>query len=58
VTTWAPWSAPVNLGSGGQQPVQRYLATLSGDGTTLVMVSDRPGGFGGTDLYISTRSRR
>lgn len=56
--TWAPWSAPTNLGPVINSPFNDYLAMLSGDGTTLVMVSDRPGGFGGNDLYISTRSRR
>jgi outer membrane protein OmpA-like peptidoglycan-associated protein/tetratricopeptide (TPR) repeat protein len=28
---------------------------LSGDGNTLYFVSDMPGGFGGTDLYVSKR---
>jgi len=57
-SVWAPWSAPINLGPVINSPSNDYLATLSGDGTTMVMVSDRPGGFGGNDLYISTRSRR
>ena len=56
--TSAPWSAPTNLGPVVNSPFNDYLAMLSGDGSTLVMVSDRPGGFGGNDLYISTRSRR
>jgi hypothetical protein len=56
--TSALWSAPTNLGPVVNSPFNDYLAMLSGDGTTLVMVSDRPGGFGGNDLYISTRSRR
>ena len=55
---WAPWASPTNLGPVVNSPFNDYLAMLSGDGTTLVMVSDRPGGFGGNDLYISTRSRR
>jgi len=50
-----PWSAPVNLGSvvntasGDQQP---YIAS---DRQTLFFASDRPGGFGGLDLYVTTR---
>jgi len=56
--TWAPWSPPINLGPVVNTPFNDYLATVSGDGTTMVMVSDRPGGFGGNDLYMSTRSRR
>jgi len=53
-----PWSPPTNLGPAINSPFNDYLAMLSGDGTTLVMASDRPGGFGGSDLYVSTRSRR
>jgi len=50
-----PWSAPVNLGalnttSNDMQP------SLSADGRTLVFSSNRPGGFGANDLWISTRS--
>jgi hypothetical protein len=29
--------------------------SLSFDGKTLVLQSTRPGGFGGSDLYMSTR---
>ena len=43
--TWAPWSAPINLGPVVNTPFNDDLATLSGDGTTMVFVSDRPGGF-------------
>jgi hypothetical protein len=57
-TTWEPWSAPVNLGPVVNSPFNDTVPMLSGDGMTLVMASDRPGGLGGTDLYISTRSRR
>lgn len=57
-TTWEPWSAPVNLGPVVNSPSNDSVAVLSGDGRTLVMASDRPGGLGGNDLYISTRSRR
>jgi len=50
-----PWSAPVNVGSlntasNDMQP------SLSADGRTLVFSSNRPGGFGANDLWISTRS--
>lgn len=33
-------------------------ASLSSDGTELYFVSDRPGGFGGTDIYKSKRNRK
>jgi len=51
-----PWSppedigAPVNTASTDQQP------SLSSDGRTLVFASNRPGGLGGSDLWIATRT--
>ena len=56
-TPSSPWSPPGNLGPPVNSPFNDYLAMLSSDGRTLVMVSDRPEGFGGNDLYIATRSR-
>jgi hypothetical protein len=55
-TTAETWSTPVNL---------EMLNTSSNDGapalskdkTTLYFNSNRPGGSGGTDLYVSTRSK-
>jgi len=51
-----PWSEPVNLG-----PVNSlasdFRPTLSFDGTALIFASDRPGGVGAGDLYVSTRTR-
>jgi len=53
----APWSPPENWGGpplntafGEQQP------DLSRDGRTLLFVSTRPGGSGGTDIWMSTRT--
>lgn len=52
-----PWSTPENLGatvnttSSDQQP---YIAA---DRRTLFIVSNRPGGLGGLDLYVTTRTR-
>jgi hypothetical protein len=56
-TLSAPWSIPENLGPAVNTPFNDYLAMLSANGRTMVMVSDRPGGFGGNDLYITTRQR-
>ena len=56
-TTGEAWSAPVNLGavvntaSGDQQPY------ISSDRQLLFFGSDRPGGFGGLDLYFSGRAK-
>ena len=51
-----PWSPPVNLAT-VNSPNQDFRPTLSFDGTALIFASDRPGGYGVGDLYVSTRSR-
>jgi hypothetical protein len=57
-TTAEPWSAPVNLGGvvntgfGDQQP---YIAS---DRRTLFFASDRSGGLGSLDLYVTVRLKR
>src|SRR6516162_4151626 len=54
-----PWSTPVNLGPTINYPGHITGApALSWDGTTLYFYStDRPDGFGGRDLYVSTREK-
>jgi len=57
-STLEPWSTPVNLGPTVNYP--GYITgapALSWDGTTLYFYSDRPGGFGGRDLNVSTREK-
>ena len=51
-----PWSAPVNLGEINSATIDQrpYLAS---DRETLFFGSDRAGGFGGTDLYVTTRAK-
>ena len=51
-----PWSTPVNLGAPLNSPAAEQQPSLSGDGRTLVFASSRSGGFGGTDIWISTRT--
>ena len=50
------WSPPVNLAALNTAATEA-APTLSADGTTLLFNSNRPGGQGGLDLYIATRSR-
>ncbi len=34
-------------------PYEEIAASISADGNTIYFASDRPGGFGGTDIYVS-----
>jgi WD40-like Beta Propeller Repeat len=56
-TTRDAWSTPVNLGSTVNTDAQDRGPALSWDGTTLYFNSDRSIGFGGQDLYATTRTR-
>lgn len=49
------WSAPINLGPDINSGYRDITPYLSSDGRTLYFASDRPGGFGGMDIYISRR---
>ena len=51
------WSSPANLGSPVNTVSIENNANISPDRLTLFLSSDRPGGSGGLDLYISTRSK-
>lgn len=50
------WSVPVNLGSNINTDYWESSPSLSADKNTLYFSSNRPGGFGGKDLYVSFRS--
>jgi Tol biopolymer transport system component len=54
----AVWSVPQHLGTVVNGPYNDSLPALSGDGASLVFTSDRPEGFGGSDLYQTSRARR
>ena len=56
-TTLDAWSTPVNLGPPVNTPAAEGGPALSCDGTTTYFFSNRPGGFGGRDLYVTTRER-
>ena len=52
-----PWSEPFNLGPAvNSSNGAETRPSLSWDGTTLYFGSTRPGGDGGADLYVTTRS--
>ena len=51
------WSTPVNLGATINTAFVEQNAYLSSDNKTLFFASDRPGGSGGLDLYMITRTK-
>jgi len=55
-TTSQPWTTPKKLGPMINDGVaDNIYPVLSCDGTTLYFASNRPGGYGGYDLYVATR---
>ncbi len=53
---YGPWSAPVNLGAAVNTATNDQHPAISQDGLSLYLVSDRPGGFGGLDIWVSHRA--
>jgi hypothetical protein len=51
------WSLPVNLGPPVNTTFQDQQPAISDDGTMLLFASNRPGGSGGLDLYLATRTK-
>ena len=56
-STSDPWSTPVNLGAVVNSTVLDFRPALSFDGTELYFHSARSGGYGGFDIYRSTRTK-
>jgi Tol biopolymer transport system component len=52
-TTDDEWAAPVNLGLPINSPVLDWSPSISADGLLLVFCSDRPGGIGVADLWMT-----
>lgn len=50
------WGEPTNLGPTINSPYWESSPSLSPDKQTLYFSSNRPGGFGGKDLYVSYRN--
>ena len=52
-----PWSAPANLGPTVNSTSSDQQLHIAADRQTLFFAADRPGGFGGLDLYVTTRTK-
>jgi Tol biopolymer transport system component len=50
------WSTPINLGDRINTPFEDRQPAITPNGLSLYFASDRPGGFGGYDLYVSQRA--
>jgi hypothetical protein len=53
---YTEWSAPVNLGPTVNSASNDLAAEMSKDGLSLYFASNRPGGFGANDIYVSRRA--
>ena len=53
---YSDWSAPVNLGYPVNSSFADQNPVISRDGLTLYFSSDRPGGFGGLDIWVARRA--
>ena len=55
--TEAPWGPPINLGAAINSSFTEGSPVFSRDGHWLFFNSDRPGGVGGTDIWVSWREQ-
>jgi len=51
------WSTPINLGGIVNSRYSDKHPSVNADNSQLIFASDRPGGFGGLDLWITYRDR-
>jgi outer membrane protein OmpA-like peptidoglycan-associated protein len=52
------WGRPKRLSRGINTRNQETSAAISSDGNTMYFVSDRSGGYGGKDIWVTQRDRR
>ncbi|MHC4539344.1 MAG: TolB family protein, partial [Planctomycetota bacterium] len=57
-TTEDDWGTPVNLGPTVNSPASDSSPSISTDGLTLYFASQRPGGYGGRDVWVTTRATK
>jgi Tol biopolymer transport system component len=57
-TRSAPWTAPRNLGPAVNGSDNDWCPAISPDALLLIFQSDRTGGFGGDDFWMSTRTSK
>lgn len=50
------WTEPVNVGKPVNSREWESQPSISADGITLYFASNRPGGYGGTDIWYSTKT--
>ena len=55
---YSDWSEPINLGPIVNSTSMDRAPAISKDGLSLYFASNRPGGFGGEDIYVSQRETR
>jgi hypothetical protein len=56
VARFSEWSDAENVGPVVNSSFQDFLPNLSSDGLSLYFTSNRPGGMGGADLWVSQRA--
>ncbi len=54
----ASWSTPKKLNKNINTPDHESSGSISFDGKTLYFVSDKVGGYGGSDIYVSTKTQK
>jgi Tol biopolymer transport system component len=57
-STSDPWGPPVSLGATVDSSADTWAPSISADGLTVFFVSGRAGGFGGDDLWFTSRATK